>query len=66
VRRNGRSTPSKRSSDKARVGTLVEELTGTLKEAGALATAGESLLSPLKTLASWVGPAGLAAIRLLS
>ena len=52
--------------DKARLGTLVEGLTGTLKEAGALATAGESLLSPLKTLASWAGPTGLAAVRLLS
>jgi hypothetical protein len=51
---------------KERVGTFVEGLTDTLKEAGALATAGESLLSPLKTLASWLGPAGLAAIRLLA
>jgi hypothetical protein len=52
--------------DKSRIATLVEKLTYTLKEAGALATAGESLLSPLKTLTSWLGPAGLAALRLLS
>jgi hypothetical protein len=52
--------------DKARIGTFVEGLTDTLKEAGALATAGESLLSPLRTLMSWLGPAGLAALRLLS
>jgi hypothetical protein len=54
------------SPDKGRIGNLVEGLTDTLKEAGALATAGESLLSPLKTLTSWLGPAGVAAVRLLS
>jgi hypothetical protein len=52
--------------DKARIGTLVARLTETLKEAGALATAGESLLSPLKKLTSWLAPAGQAALGLLS
>jgi hypothetical protein len=52
--------------DKRRIGSLVEGLTDTLKEAGALATAAESLLSPLKVLMSWLGPAGAAALRLLS
>jgi hypothetical protein len=52
--------------DQARIGSLVEGLTRTLKEAGALATAGESLVSPLKTLTSLLGSAGLAAVGLLS
>ena len=52
--------------DKERIGTFVDGLTDTVKEAGALVTAGESLLSPLKALASWLGPAGVSALRLLS
>lgn len=52
--------------DKRRIASYLERLTGNLHQAGALVTAGESLLAPLRTLASWLGPAGLAALRLVS
>jgi hypothetical protein len=52
--------------DKRRIGSHVERLVAVLGQAGALMTAGESLLAPLRTLAAWLGPAGLAALRLLS
>ncbi len=52
--------------DKRRIGSYVERLIGDLHQAGALVTAGESLLAPLRTLTSWLGPAGLAALRLIS
>lgn len=52
--------------DKGRIGSHVERLIGVLSQAGALVSAGESLLPPLRTLAVWLGAAGLGALRLLA
>jgi hypothetical protein len=52
--------------DQERVGAHLDRLVAGLGKAGALATAGESLLRPLRSLACWLGPAGLAALRLLT
>ena len=52
--------------DRGRIAAGVERLTETLREAGALASAGEALAGPLRSLASWAGAAGVAALRLLA
>jgi len=39
---------------------------GILGQAGALPSAGESLVSPLRSIASFAGVAGAAALRLLA
>jgi hypothetical protein len=44
----------------------VEGLVTLRGQLGALVTAGESLLAPLRTLGSWLGPAGVAALRLMA
>jgi hypothetical protein len=52
--------------DKDRIGGRVERMIGVLSQAGALAGAGESLVSPLRSIASFAGAAGVAALRLLA
>lgn len=51
--------------DKGRIAAGVERAVGILDRAGVLAQAGESLASPLRSLASFAGVAGVAALRLL-
>jgi hypothetical protein len=43
---------------KSYVASLLEQLTRLLKEAGCLATASSALISPLHTLATWLGTLG--------
>jgi hypothetical protein len=52
--------------DKRRIGSYLDRLVAVLGQAGALVTAGESLLPPLRTLASWLGTAGLGTLQQLS
>ena len=52
--------------DEAAVGGRVERIVGILGKAGALASAGESLAGPLRSIASFAGVAGAAALRLLA
>jgi hypothetical protein len=54
------------SSGKGRIGSYVGRLIDVLTQAGTLVSAGESLLPPLRTLAAWLGAAGLGALRLLA
>ena len=51
--------------DKSAVAGGVERITRALGQAGALASAGEALASPLRSIASFAGVAGAAALRLL-
>lgn len=51
--------------DKRTAGERLARLTSVLVSAGALATAGTSLLTGLTTLAAWLGPFGLSALELL-
>lgn len=52
--------------DKDRIAGRVERMIGVLDRAGVLASAGESLVSPLRSIASFAGAAGVAALRLLA
>lgn len=52
--------------DRSAVGEHLSKLTRGLKEAGALASAGESVLRSLGTIASWLGPVGAGVLALLS
>lgn len=52
-------------TDPPRVAGALQRLTGVLLAAGPLATAASSLVAPLETLASWLGPAGRALLQLL-
>jgi hypothetical protein len=51
--------------DKGAIGAGVERVVGILGQAGALASAGEGLVGPLRAIASFAGVAGAAALRLL-
>jgi hypothetical protein len=51
--------------DKGRVAELLAKATGTLKEAGALASAGTGLLESLKRAATILGPIGATVLALL-
>ena len=51
--------------DRAAAGSHLATVLRGLKDAGALATAGVVLLESVKSLAAWIGPAGLAIIGLL-
>ena len=51
--------------DKGAVAAGVERIIDVLGQAGALASAGESLAAPLRSIASFAGAAGAAALRLL-
>ena len=52
--------------DEGEIADGLERIIGTLGQAGALASAGEALVSPLRTIASFAGAAGAAALRLLA
>jgi hypothetical protein len=51
--------------DKSAVAGGAERITRALDQAGALASAGEALAGPLRSIASFAGVAGAAALRLL-
>lgn len=51
--------------DRPEAGRRLHTLTEGLKEAGALATAGSSLVESLVKLATWLGPLGAAVLALL-
>lgn len=51
--------------DRSRVGRALDELTGLLLSAGALASAGQALAGPLRAIASWVGSWGPAVAQLM-
>ena len=48
-----------------KVGGLMERLTNLLSDAGAVASAGASLIPPLQRIGSWLGVAGKAILALL-
>lgn len=52
--------------DRSVVGSHMSRLTRGLKEAGALASSGESLLRSLGTIARWLGPVGAGVLALLA
>lgn len=52
--------------DRGRIARRLERIIGILGKAGALASTGESLLSPLRSIASFAGAAGATALRLLA
>jgi hypothetical protein len=51
--------------DPTTAGRQLQSFTTTLKEAGALATAGVALAEPIAKIAHWLGPLGTAALALL-
>ncbi len=51
--------------DEGAVASGVERIIDVLGQAGALASAGEALAAPLRSIASFAGAAGAAALRLL-
>lgn len=51
--------------DQPRAASALERLTRLLGRAGALATAGAALVTPLKALATWLGPLGATVAGLL-
>ncbi|MBB2925296.1 hypothetical protein [Cellulomonas cellasea] len=51
--------------DPQRVARATERLTGTLERAGALATAGAALVTPLRTIGGWLGSVGESVLRML-
>ena len=53
------------NGDKGRVAASLVRATGTLKEAGALASAGTALIESLKRAAKIIGPVGAAVLALL-
>ena len=44
----------------------LERLVGILRQTGALLTAGAAIAGPLQSLATWLGPAGVALAGLLA
>ena len=52
--------------DRSKIAGALERIIGVLGQAGALASAGESLVSPLRSLASFAGAAGATALGLLA
>jgi hypothetical protein len=52
--------------DRPAAATTVERLTTQLGRAGALATAGASLIGPLRTIAGWLGPLGERVLQILA
>lgn len=52
--------------DRSAVAEHLSRLAGGLKEAGALASASESVLRSLGTIATWLGPVGAGVLALLS
>jgi hypothetical protein len=51
--------------DKPRASTHLSRFTKVLKDAGALAAAGASLIEPLTRIGRWLGPLGAAVLTLL-
>lgn len=52
--------------DKRRVADRLEQLAGLLGRVGVLTAAANNLVTPLRHLAAWLGPAGQQVLRLLS
>jgi hypothetical protein len=52
--------------DKAAAAGALERLTGTLKSAGALASAGAALIGPLQAIGRWLGPVGATLLGMLA
>lgn len=52
--------------DRPAAAGAIERLTGVLRGAGALATAGTALISPLRTIAGWLGPLGERVLQVLA
>ena len=50
----------------AALGGELERLTGTLKSAGALASAGAALVGPLQAIGRWLGPIGATLLGMLA
>ncbi|WP_026552440.1 hypothetical protein [Arthrobacter sp. H20] len=57
---------SAQDPDRSMVGTTLDQLAGLLMSAGAVATAGQSLIGPIRLVASWVGSLGPAVAQLLA
>jgi hypothetical protein len=53
------------ANDRAKVGSHVRRFTEVLKDAGALATAGNSLIDTITRIGRWLGPVGAAVLALL-
>jgi hypothetical protein len=60
-----RTAVSEPQSDPATVGGHVRRVTELLSNAGALATAGATLIDPLTRIGRWLGPVGAAVLALL-
>jgi len=52
--------------DKARFAQHIESVTGLLRSTGVLVTAGAEAVAPLHALATWLGPLGATAARMLA
>jgi hypothetical protein len=52
--------------DAKKVARPIERLTALLRDIGALAVSGATLIDPLQRIASWLGPAGHAILQLIT
>jgi len=57
---------SRAGRDAKKVARPIERLAGLLKNIGAIAVSGAALIDPLQRIASWLGPAGQAILRLIT